>query len=251
MTYNNIKETLENHGLKLKYYRSTESTMDTIKDLISHQNDCFFVIADTQIKGKGRRGNKWHSPKGNIYISFNLYMQTDIRDYFIYNIATAISISKTLDKICNIKSKIKWPNDIKINGKKISGIMTEIVKAKEKNIIIIGFGINVESSPTIIEYPTTFAKEINPESDIKHIINLFVKYFFNNYLKIQNSDYESILYEYKNKLLYLNEKINLKIDDLDIVNGKFEDINLDGSMKININGSIQNIYSARIVNDSN
>ena len=107
MQYNYIKEKLENYGLKLKHYRSTESTMDTIKDLISNNNDCFFVIADSQIKGKGRRGNIWHSPKGNIYISFNLHMQTDIRDYFIYNIATSISITKTLDNICNAKSQLK------------------------------------------------------------------------------------------------------------------------------------------------
>jgi len=225
--------------------------MSTIKKLMTSNNNCFFVIAESQIKGKGRRGNIWHSPKGNIYISFNLRMQTGIKDHFVYNIATAISISKTLDKICNVKSKIKWPNDIKIYGKKISGIITEVMKSKNMNYIIIGFGINVESAPKIIEYPTTFTKEINPESDVNNIINLFIKYFFNYYSEIQNSNYESILYEYKNKLLYLNEKINLKIEGYGVVSGKFEDINLDGSMKIDINGLKRDIYSARIVNDSN
>ena len=72
MQHNYIKETLENHGLTLRHYRSTESTMDTIKDLIDNHDDCYFVISDSQIKGKGRRGNIWHSPKGNVYISFNL-----------------------------------------------------------------------------------------------------------------------------------------------------------------------------------
>ena len=251
MQYGYIKEILENHGLKLKHYQSTESTMDTIKELIDYQNDCYFVISDCQMKGKGRRGNIWQSPKGNVYISFNLNMQKDMSNYFIYNIATSISISKMLDNICNVKSKIKWPNDIKINGKKISGIMTEVLKLDDKNHIIIGFGINVESSPKINEYPTTYTKEINPKSDIKNIISLFIKYFFNYYSKIQDYDYELILNEYKNKLLYLNENINLQIDDSVIVNGKFEDINLDGSMKINKNGSVQNVYSARILNDRN
>ena len=251
MQYDYIKDDLENHGLKLIHYQSTESTMDTVKNIINNEDGCFFVIADSQKKGKGRRGNIWHSPKGNIYISFNLHMQTDISNYFIYNIATSVSISETLDNICNVKSKIKWPNDINVNGKKISGIITEVIKIRDKNNIIIGLGINVDSSPNIKEYPTTFSKKINAESNIKNIINLFIKYFFNNYSKIQNYDYESILNEYKNKLLYLNENINLQINDSVIVNGKFEDINLDGSMKININGSRQDIYSARILNDRN
>ncbi len=251
MQYEYIKEALENYGLKLKYYRSIESTMSTIKELIKDKNDSYFVIAEKQVNGKGRRGNIWHSPKGNIYISFNLHLQKDIEDYFIYNIATAISISKTLDEACNIQSKIKWPNDIKINGKKISGIMTEIVKFKDINNIIIGFGINVKSSPKNIEYPTTFTKEINPVTDNKTIIDLFIKFFFMNYYKIQNSDYESILNEYKNKLLYLNENINLEIDDSVVLNGNFQDINLDGSMRIKINDVIQDIYSARILNDRN
>ena len=103
MEYDYIKEILENHGLKLKHYQSTESTMDTIKELIDYHNDCYFVISDCQIKGKGRRGNIWHSPQGNVYISFNLNMQKDMSNYFIYNIATSISISKMLDNICNVK----------------------------------------------------------------------------------------------------------------------------------------------------
>ena len=54
MQYDYIKDDLENHGLKLIHYQSTESTMDTVKNIINNEDGCFFVIADSQKKGKGR-----------------------------------------------------------------------------------------------------------------------------------------------------------------------------------------------------
>ena len=244
----NIKKILENEGYIFKHYESVNSTMDTIKKLFNYHNK-LFVIADKQVKGKGRRGNFWHSPKGNVYFSFSLEMLINIKDHFIINAAVALTIVKTIDFICNVSSKIKWPNDIIVNGKKISGLITEIIKQKNTNYVIIGVGINVESSPIISKYPTTFTKEINSSFEKKNIIELFIVNFFKKYKKIEYSVYDSILKEFKNKLLYLNENINLQLDNTKFIKGRFEDINLDGSIVININGVKQNMYSARIIDD--
>ena len=77
------------------------------------------------------------------------------------------------------------------------------------------------------------------------------KLFFKKYNKIEYSVYDSILKEFKKKLLYLNEIINLQLDRSKFIKGRFEDINLDGSIVININGLKQNLYSARIIDDRN
>ena len=129
--------------------------------------------------------------------------------------------------------------------------MTEIIKQKNTNYIIIGVGINVDSSPIISKYHTTFTKEINPSFEKIKIIELFILNFFKQYKIIEYSIYDSILKKFKNKLLYLNEIINLQLDKSKFIKGKFEDINLDGSIVININGLKQNLYSARIVDDRN
>ena len=71
MHYKKIEKLLNNKGLILKKYTSVSSTMSSIKKLIKDNNKCFFVVADKQTKGIGRRGKKWYSPEGNIYISFN------------------------------------------------------------------------------------------------------------------------------------------------------------------------------------
>ena len=245
----NIKQILQNEGYVFKHYESVHSTMDTIKELFNYNKNKLFILADKQVEGKGRRGSFWHSPKGNVYLSFSLEMLIDIKDHFIINAAVALTIAKTIDYICNVSSKIKWPNDIMVNGKKISGLMTEIIKQKNTNYIIIGVGINVDSSPIISKYPTTFTKEINSSFEKINIIELFILNFFKKYNKIEYSVYDSILKEFKKKLLYLNEIIHLQLDRSKFIKGRFEDINLDGSIVININGLKQNLYSARIIDD--
>ena len=249
MQFLNIKNILQNEGYIFKHFESVNSTMDKIKELLNLNENKLFILADKQVEGKGRRGTFWHSPKGNIYLSFSLEMLIDIKDHFIINAAVALTIAKTIDYVCNVSSKIKWPNDIMVNGKKISGILTEIIKQKNTNYIFIGVGINVDSSPMISKYPTTFSKEINSNFEKIKIIELFILNFFTKYKKIEYSVFDSILKDFKNKLLYINENINLQLDRSKFLKGRFEDINLDGSIVININGVKKSIYSARIMDD--
>ena len=68
----NIKQALQNEGYVLKHYESVHSTMDTLKELFNYNKNKLFIIADKQVEGKGRRGSFWHSPKGNVYLSFSL-----------------------------------------------------------------------------------------------------------------------------------------------------------------------------------
>ena len=247
----NIKKILKDEGYVFKHYESVNSTMDTIKELFNYKNNKLFILADKQVEGKGRRGSVWHSPNGNVYFSFSLEMLIDIKNHFIINAAVALTLVKTIDYICNVSSRIKWPNDIIVNRKKISGILTEIIKQKNTNYVIIGVGINVESSPIISKYPTTFTKEINSSFEKINIIELFILNFFKKYNIIKYPVYNSILKEFKNKLLYLNKNINLQLDRSKFIKGRFEDINLDGSIVINVNGVKQNLYSARIIDDKN
>ena len=251
MQYNKIEKLLNDKGMVLKHYKSVKSTMQTIKNLIKKNSSCFFVVADKQTQGIGRRGNKWHSPQGNIYLSLNLKTFNDIKDHYIFGLMTALSISETLDDLCKVSSKIKWPNDIYINGKKISGLITEIFKDNNSNFMIIGVGINFISSPKISNYPTTYIKQINKNLEKITIIKLFIKNILNNYEKIINFDYDYIKKKFKKKLLFLNKEIEIEISNDLRLKGIFTDINFDGSMRINVNGVSKNIYSGRILNDIN
>lgn len=109
--------------------------------------DYTIVMADTQTAGRGRYRRVWVSPRGNLYASF-IYKIEERDPKLSYTVAVAIA--ETLLSF-GIESQIKWPNDILVDGKKISGVLIEY----SRDFVIIGIGINIESCPDVPEYKTT------------------------------------------------------------------------------------------------
>lgn len=103
------------------------------------------VVADQQNMGKGRRGRNWVSPpKTNIYMSLLLRPCFEAVKAPMLTLLMAYSVAEALMELEQVDAKIKWPNDIVLNKKKICGILTEMMM-KEQTIdyVVIGVGINV------------------------------------------------------------------------------------------------------------
>ena len=141
--------------LRKFYFKRVISTNDTALRLIKNGNNFGLVSSETQIKGKGQRGNKWISKKGNIFVSifFKINNKISIKTITDKN----LSILKNIISIYIKKNiKIKLPNDILIEKKKICGILQEIIYQNEYRYLIVGVGINIINSPNIPNYPTTY-----------------------------------------------------------------------------------------------
>lgn len=133
-------------GKEVIHFDTIESTNDYAKKIAVESIDGTIVVSEEQTKGRGRRGRQWHSIKGEgIWLS--IILKPDIYPHkapFITQIAGA-SIVKALKKL-KIDASIKWPNDIIVNNKKISGILTELgAEIDRVNYIVLGIGINVKT----------------------------------------------------------------------------------------------------------
>ena len=151
--------------MKLKIYRYNivNSTNDIAVKKINYKRTSGIVIANKQIKGRGRFGRKWISYEGNFHASvfFKISNNTNINKFTKYN---SEIIKNLISKIINKRSLIiKKPNDILVNKAKICGILQETVIKDKKKFIIIGVGINIVESPNLRGYKTTY-------------INKFLKY---------------------------------------------------------------------------
>ena len=103
------------------------------------------VVAKKQTEGYGRRGNYWYSSKGGLWYSVLFKPLKRPMNPWHYVRIFSLSIYDTLEKY-NIKARIKWPNDILVNDKKICGIASEgIIKGKKPEAIIVGIGMNVNN----------------------------------------------------------------------------------------------------------
>ena len=128
-------------NFELKTHQLIDSTNDECKRISSNKG-ILVVTADKQTKGKGRKGKKWHSPEGNISLSIAF---ADREFDVPISIATGILVKDALTEVFNLDSiKLKWPNDLVFEKKKIGGILVEKEVFSNYTKAIVGIGINLE-----------------------------------------------------------------------------------------------------------
>jgi BirA family transcriptional regulator, biotin operon repressor / biotin---[acetyl-CoA-carboxylase] ligase len=143
-------------GQKVVVYNSTASTNDAAaKYAKSKNNDGLVVLAEEQTGGRGRRGNKWITGKGDSVICSILLTESGI-DAELLSLTIAAATAEAIGKCVKAEAKIKWPNDIILNNKKVAGILVESKKAGKNIAFIIGIGINCHQSKN--DFPAELQK---------------------------------------------------------------------------------------------
>ena len=155
------------------YVSECLSTNDFLTHLTKKNNlgEGTTVMTDYQVKGKGQRNNMWESKKKkNLLFSLLLKPDIPLSDQFKLHIIISLAIKETLTKLDLRGVKVKWPNDIYINDKKISGILIEsqIFNKKIKQVVI-GIGLNINQNNFDDLNATSILKETGNKSDIKYI----------------------------------------------------------------------------------
>ena len=137
-------------------YKFVNSTNDIAINLIKQKNiKAGFVLAEKQKKGRGQRGKKWISYKGNLFISIFFSLEKINLTLKQLTKTNTKLIIKLISQYYKKKIKLKLPNDILINKKKICGILQETIQKNDNKYLIVGIGLNLIKSPKIKEYPTT------------------------------------------------------------------------------------------------
>ena len=178
-------------GRNMLHFEVIDSTQKYIKEnSIKNMPNGTIVIADTQSSGIGTQGRKWFTGDNNenIAMSFVLYPETDIKKFSNLTKLIAECIINTVKKLYGYKLKIKVPNDIICNEKKIAGILIESSSIGEKvKKIIIGIGFNVnqmEFPEDLKDLATSLKKEFSKNFSKEEIIVEFLNEFELVYLKL-------------------------------------------------------------------
>ena len=137
-------------GREVSYKKETGSTNIDCKQLAGQgAPHGTLAVAEAQISGRGRRGKSWQSPAGT-----SIYMSLLCRPDFspdkapMLTLIMGLSVAEAVSAYTGLPTKIKWPNDVVVNGKKICGILTEMemgLETKEIQYLVIGVGINVNN----------------------------------------------------------------------------------------------------------
>lgn len=211
-------------GNEVLFYKELSSTFDKIKELPLRNG--LTVVCAKQTQGSGRLGRTWESSKGGIYFTFALTNPYEKYDIPFITLVCALGVCLALNRY--IPCKIKWPNDIVSDGKKICGILTRNIAVSGKvDTVLVGIGINVNNS---------FEDNLPHASSIKNITktetdeNKLLFEVLNSIDKIY-SEYsiDEVLASYKRECVNLNREVTLLYEGKE-VEGTCTDILSDGSM---------------------
>src|SRR5437660_1607170 len=127
------------------WLRSTESTMKDAAALAERgEAHGTIVVAEAQTAGIGRQGHAWHSEDtGGLYLSLILRLNLAPRDLPLLTMALGLGVQEAVDRHCGVTTDIRWPNDILLEGRKVSGIL---VQTPEVGVQIAGIGVNVNQT---------------------------------------------------------------------------------------------------------
>lgn len=235
-------------GRKIISFSSIDSTNDYILKNIENLQEGVCVQADFQEAGKGRLGRTWKSDEmKGLYFSVLIAPKVETEKLSQITMMTAVAVSKALEN-AGLKTEIKWPNDILINGKKIVGILTEHRAINEKNYLVIGVGVNVsfeenDFPESIKDVSTSMLLETGNFPDLETL--LIDMLFFMDKEYIEFIDTGNLKNDYLNRHNSLRECL-IRIDgELKKVN--IIEIDKDGRLVAELDGKTMRIVSGEII----
>lgn len=183
-----------------------ESTNSYLKKLVreKHLDEGAIITADFQTGGRGQKGNSWFSSKHkNLLFSLVIYPnKVKANEQFIISRIVSLAIKKLLEQFTD-NIRIKWPNDIYWNDKKIAGILIEndlLGDSIDNSVIGIGLNINEKKFPDELPNPVSLLQITGKEHDREVLLDIFINEFFKLYRKMQESGFANIENEYMTNL---------------------------------------------------
>ena len=226
-------------GRPLYYYHEIGSTNDEAFRLgIAGAPEGTVVIADSQTRGKGRLQRVWHSPSGsNIYTTILLRPNIAPDQAPLISIAVGVAVAEILSQYCPGQVELKWPNDVLLNKKKVSGILAHMKTSADCiDFVALGIGINVnigynQLPPDIQSIATSLAIETGRELDrIELIISLYEN-IAKWYKELTQRGFDAIKEKWLNLAPMISHNVQVMFQD-EVVSGKALGLDDDGSLII-------------------
>lgn len=214
-----IKSAL-NFDADILTFETTDSTNIIAEKMAEKTTSPLLIVAESQTDGRGRNGKSFYSPPSGLYMSLVTHSDSDYYSLATATCKAAVAVTRAIEKLTDLEPKIKWVNDIYIDGKKVCGILCRALGGNGRvKHLITGIGINIftEHFPDEIKHS---AGSLNRKIDI----NLLSAEIANNLVLL--CDYMD---EYRKKSCVIGKEIIYWKNDIEY-NGKAIDIDENGGL---------------------
>jgi len=243
--------------INIRYYQTIGSTNREAVNLARDGAEEWTVVAAAeQTAGRGRYQRQWISPVGaGLWFSVILRPKLEINFLNLLGLTTAVILRDFIAEIIRdtssakkFKVELKWPNDILLNNKKISGLLFESgISARKLNYVIAGIGININQS--VKDFPRSLQKTAislkmatSKHWDLQELLNRCLKFYYQGYRQSELSHFKNIIPRYEKYLLFKNKSIQIRFPANEMT-GILRGINQLGHLLLERGGQVSEITS--------
>jgi len=197
-----------------------------------------WIRALSQSHGRGRQGREWVSEPGNLYASLLLTEPVEPRRLTQLSFVTALAVHDTASACLEDapdagQLTLKWPNDVLLDGAKISGILLESTNlAPDLSAIVVGVGLNVRHHPATTLYPTTHLRVHGARADVAAAFEALMKAFKARYEQWRGGEGFAVIRDlWLERAQGMGQKVNVALPDRTLT-GVFAGLADDGAMML-------------------
>ena len=224
-------------GRDIRVFEQTTSTNDVIEKLARDGvSEGVVVFAESQTRGRGRLGRKWISPsRRGLWFSILLRPDLTPQEATQLTVASATALRRAIAERTQLKTEIKWPNDILINGRKTAGILTEMSAELDRvRYVILGIGVDVnlaahEFPPELKKLATSLKIEAGEAISRAELAVAVLRELDRDYLRVCGGRFAEIADEWEKHCATIGREVSVHIGDRRI-RGCAESLDEDGAL---------------------
>jgi BirA family transcriptional regulator, biotin operon repressor / biotin---[acetyl-CoA-carboxylase] ligase len=230
-------------GQHLFFLPVCESTNSEAQQLLikNKATEGCLVLTDEQTQGRGQRGNSWEAAPGkNITLSVILSpVFLAVRHQFYLNMAVSLAVLDLLREQGLAQAKVKWPNDLYFEDKKLGGILIEnTVNSTTIQHSIVGIGLNINQLHFGIDSATSLAAVIGTQLDVKRLVARLMEMLEKRYLELRGGKLDKLKFEYLQGLYRYQEAHAFVVGETRVT-GQITGIDEDGRLAVEIDRELR------------
>lgn len=207
-----------------------------------------WIVARQQSAGRGRQDRQWLSPEGNVYATALFREPGGIPVALRLPFGCALAVRDVVRRFApGANVRLKWPNDVRINRRKVSGILVETGGSGTEFWVAAGIGINVRVLPENVTQPATSLLELgaSPEVSVSEVVEVLTNSFAERLAQCRTG-FETVRRDWLEHAEALGDEVTVRAGDGELT-GIFEDLEADGALRLRLpDGSWRSIRAGEI-----
>ncbi len=239
-------------GREVVYFDTIGSTNDIAKEMAEKGAiEGLVVIAGRQTKGRGRLDRSWVSQRGGLYLTILLRPKIDPQHITRLTLMAGLAALRTVASY-GLKASIKWVNDVRVSGRKVCGILTEVSGSAEVlDYAVVGIGLNVNNSASrfpvdVRGMATSLRDELGEGVSLVEVVKRLLMEFDEQYRRMKADGFSDIITEWRASCDTIGKRVRV-VGISEAFEGTAVGVDEEGALMVESDGAVKKVTAGDVI----